>query len=67
MSMDVTIDEAGPGAGVRFYDRIGGDLDSLDRVVCKLGATGAQLWFAYGAGPSWARPRGGEPSFSLRE
>ena len=51
MSMDVAIAEAGPGAGVRFYGQIGGDLDSLDRVIRKLQATGAQLQFAYEAGP----------------
>ena len=51
MSMDVAIAEAGPGAEVRFYGQIGGDLDSLDRVIRKLGATGAQLRFAYEAGP----------------
>ena len=51
MSIDVAIAEAGPGAEVRFYGQIGGDLDSLDRVIRKLRATGAQLQFAYEAGP----------------
>ena len=51
MSMDVAIAEAGPGAEVRFYGQIGGDLDSLDRAIRKLRATGAQLQFAYEAGP----------------
>ena len=51
MSIDVAIAEAGPGAEVRFYGQIGGDLDSLDRVIRKLQATGAQLQFAYEAGP----------------
>jgi len=51
MSMDVAIAEAGPGAEVRFYGQIGGDLDSLDRVTRKLRASGAQLQFAYEAGP----------------
>jgi len=51
MSIDVAIAEAGPGAEVRYYGQIGGDLDSLDRVIRKLGATGAQLQFAYEAGP----------------
>jgi len=45
MSMDVAIAEACPGAEVRFYGQIGGDLDSLDRVIRKLRATGAQLQF----------------------
>jgi len=49
--MDVAIAEAGSGVEVRFYGRIGGDLDSLDRVIRKLRATGAQLRFAYEAGP----------------
>jgi len=49
--MDVAIAEAGPGAEVRFYGQIGGDLDSLDRLIRKLRATGAQLQFAYEAGP----------------
>ncbi len=51
MSMDVAIAEAGPGAEVRFYGQIGGDLDSLDRVIRKFWPTGAQLRFAYEAGP----------------
>ena len=51
MSIDVAIAEAGSGAEVRFYGQIGGDLDSLDRVIRKLRATGAQLQFAYEAGP----------------
>ncbi|MBM4295783.1 MAG: hypothetical protein FJ126_12890 [Deltaproteobacteria bacterium] len=38
MFMDVAIAEAGPGAEVRFYGQIGGDLDSLDRVIRKLRA-----------------------------
>jgi transposase len=51
MSMDVAIAEAGPGAEVRFYGQIGGDLDSLDRVIRKLQASAEQLRFAYEAGP----------------
>ena len=50
MSMDVAIAEAGPGAEVRFYGQIGGDLDYLDRVISCPGATGAQLRFAYEVG-----------------
>ena len=46
MSMDIAIAEAGPGAKVRYYGQIGGDLDSLDRVIRKLRATEAQLQFA---------------------
>ena len=49
MSVDVAIAEA--GAEVRFYGRIGGDLEALDKVTRKLQAKGAALSFAYEAGP----------------
>ena len=51
MSIDVAIAEAGPGAELRYYGRIGGDLEALDRVTRKLLAQGAELRFAYEAGP----------------
>jgi transposase len=51
MSMDVAIAEAGPGAELRFYGRIAGELEALDRVTRKLKAQGAELRFAYEAGP----------------
>ena len=51
MSMDVAIAEAGSGAEVRYYGRIGGDLEALDKVTRKLQAQGAELRFAYEAGP----------------
>jgi transposase len=51
MSMDVAIAEAGPGAELRFYGRIAGELAALDRVTRKLKAQGAELRFAYEAGP----------------
>jgi transposase len=50
MSVDVAIAEPGTGE-TRYYGRIGGDLDSLDRVTRKLKAKGAKLRFAYEAGP----------------
>jgi transposase len=51
MSVDVAFAEAGTGAEVRFYGRIGGDLEALDKVTRKLKSTGAELRFAYEAGP----------------
>ena len=51
MSVDVAIAEAGSGVGVRYYGRIGGDLEALDKVTRKLKAQGAELRFAYEAGP----------------
>ena len=51
MSIDVAIAEAGPGAEVRYYGRIGGDLETLDKVIRKLKTKGAELRFAYEAGP----------------
>ena len=51
MSVDVAVAEPDPGAGVRFYGRIGGDLEALDKVTRKLQAKGAELRFAYEAGP----------------
>ena len=38
MSVDVAVAEPGPGAEVRFYGRIGGDLEALDKVTRKLQA-----------------------------
>jgi transposase len=51
MSMDVAIAEPGADGETRYYGRIGGDLEALDKVTRKLQATGAQLQFAYEAGP----------------
>ncbi|NCO53358.1 MAG: IS110 family transposase [Deltaproteobacteria bacterium CG07_land_8_20_14_0_80_60_11] len=51
MSVDVAIAEAGSGGEVRYYGRIGGDLEALDKVTRKLQAQGAELRFAYEAGP----------------
>jgi transposase len=51
MSMDVAIADPGPGGEVRFYGRIGGDLEALDKVTRKLKVRGTELRFAYEAGP----------------
>jgi transposase len=51
MSVDAAFAEAGTGTEVRFYGRIGGDLAALDKVTRKLKSTGAELRFAYEAGP----------------
>lgn len=51
MSMDVAIAEPGTAGQTRYYGRIGGDLEALDRVTRKLKAQGAELRFAYEAGP----------------
>jgi len=51
MSMEVAIAEAGAHGEVRHYGRIGGDLEALDKVTRKLKAKGAELRFAYEAGP----------------
>jgi transposase len=51
MSVDIAIAEPETSAQTRYYGRIGGDLGSLDRVTRKLEAKGAELRFAYEAGP----------------
>jgi transposase len=50
-SIDVALADAGRDGDVRFYGTIGGDLDSLYKVIRKLQSTGAELRFAYEAGP----------------
>lgn len=50
-SIDVALADAGRDGDVRFYGTIGGDLDSLHKVVRKLQSTGTELRFAYEAGP----------------
>ena len=50
-SIDVALADAGRDGDVRFYGTIGGDLDSLHKIVRKLQSTGAELRFAYEAGP----------------
>jgi transposase len=51
MSVDVAIAEPGSAGETRYYGRIGGDLEALDKVTRKLLAQGAELCFAYEAGP----------------
>jgi len=51
MSVDVAIAEAGSAGETRYYGRIGGDLEALDKVTRKLQSQGAELRFAYEAGP----------------
>jgi transposase len=51
MSVDVAIAEPGTAGEIRYYGRIGGDLEALDKVTRKLLAKGAELRFAYEAGP----------------
>lgn len=50
-SIDVALADAGRDGDVRFYGTIGGGLDSLHKVIRKLQSTGADLRFAYEAGP----------------
>jgi len=51
MSVDVAIAEPGTAGETRYYGRIGGDPEALDKVTRKLLAKGAELRFAYEAGP----------------
>ena len=51
MSVDVAIAVPGTSGETRYYGRIGGDMEALDRVSRKLQAQGAELRFAYEAGP----------------
>jgi transposase len=50
-SIDVALADAGRDGNVRFYGTIGGDLESLHKVVRKLQSTGSTLRFVYEAGP----------------
>jgi transposase len=50
MSVDVAIAEPGSAGETRYYGRIGGDLEALDKVTRKLRALGVELRFAYEAG-----------------
>lgn len=50
-SIDVALADTGREGDVRFYGTIGGDLDSLHKVVRKLQSTGSELRFVYEAGP----------------
>jgi transposase len=50
-TIDIAIAEGGRDGEVRHYGTIGGDLESLDKVVKKLRAKGQKLHFVYEAGP----------------
>lgn len=50
-TIDVALADAGRNGDIRFYGTIGGDLDSLHKVVRKLQSKGAELRFVYEAGP----------------
>lgn len=50
-SISVALADAGRDEDVRFYGKIGGDMESLLKAVRKLQSTGATLRFAYEAGP----------------
>lgn len=50
-SIDIALADAGRDGEVRFYGSIGGDLESLQKVIRKLQSTGATLRFVYEAGP----------------
>jgi transposase len=50
-SIDVALADSGRDSEVRFYGTIGGDLESLHKVVRKLQSNGATLRFVYEAGP----------------
>lgn len=50
-SIDIALADAGRDGDVRSYGTIGGDLDSLHKVIRKLQSTGSTLRFVYEAGP----------------
>jgi transposase len=50
-TIDVGLADAGRDSEVRFYGSIGGDLDSLHKVIRKIQSTGATLRVVYEAGP----------------
>jgi transposase len=50
-SIDVALADAGRDGEVRFYGTIGGDLESLHKVIRKLQSKGSELRFVYEAGP----------------
>lgn len=49
-SIDVALADSGRDGEVRSYGTIGGDLDSLHKVVRKLQSSGSTLRFVYEAG-----------------
>ena len=50
-TIDISIADAGRNGEMRHYGTIGGDIDSLDKVVKKLLAKNVRLRFVYEAGP----------------
>ena len=50
-SIDVALADASRASEARFYGTIGGDLESLHKVVRKLQGKGVTLRFVYEAGP----------------
>lgn len=50
-SIEVALADEGANSEVRLYGSIGGDLDSLDKMIRKLSIPGAELRFVYEAGP----------------
>ncbi|MGH9894242.1 MAG: hypothetical protein ACREA0_20105 [bacterium] len=50
-TIDISIADGGRDGEVRHYGVIGGDLESLDKVVKKLREKGGKLHFVYEAGP----------------
>ncbi len=50
-SISIALADAGRDEDVRFYGKIGGDMESLLKAIRKLQSSGATLRFAYEAGP----------------
>jgi transposase len=50
-SIDVALADSGRDGEVRSYGTVGGDLDSLHKVIRKLQSSGSTLRFVYEAGP----------------
>ena len=52
-SIDIALADSGRDGEVRFYDTVGGDLESLHKAIRKIqsGVQGAALSFVYEAGP----------------
>ena len=50
-TIDVALADAGRDGDIRFYGTIGGDLESLYKVIRKLQSKGTERRFVYEAGP----------------
>ena len=57
-SIEVALADESANSEVRLYGSIGGDLDSLDKVIRKLHTPGVELRFVYEAGPAAMRSIG---------